>query len=116
MFLSTLLILLYLFAITQAVKFFRMPGETRDDDKTIAASIIAASVMFVAARVITFFYYIPANEVSGYPVELWLAFGFFNGMFYLGYLHRLIECKRNSEQRRQQPIKNNPCHSHGDTL
>lgn len=97
-----LLILLYLYVIVRAVQFFLMDGVARDDDKIIAAGIIASSVMFVLARVVTSLIDPGAVQSADTTMTLWGGVGLFNGMFYLGLLHRMIECRGDQSQSRHR--------------
>ena len=85
----SLLVLLYVFVILRAAQFFMMEGPVRDDDKTIGAVIIAASVMFIFARITTFVNHPSEVEADSTAIALWVGFGLFNAMLYLGLLHRM---------------------------
>lgn len=104
----SVLVILYLFVIFRAVQFFTLPGTARDDDKTVAAVIIAASVMFIVARVTTFVNHPAAIESAGSSIALWVGFGLFNAMLYLGLLHRMSSCRMSKGQRRLQPVDSKP--------
>lgn len=85
-----LLIVLYCYVIYRAIQFFRMPGDAREDDKIVGTAVIAASVMFILARIVT--YAINPASASGFLTQqaLWGGFGFFNAMLYLGLVHRMV--------------------------
>lgn len=112
---TTLLVMLYLLVIYRAVIYFRLPGETRDDDKTIAATIIAASVMFIAARVSTFFIEPWAIKSNSTSLAMWIGFGLFNAMLYLGLIHKLTEHRRCGRERRSTRRSMHHHPHHGET-
>lgn len=107
----SLLVMLYLFVIIRAVQFFLQDGPpVRDDDKTVGAVIIAASVMFIIARITTFVIHPNEVESNNTAVALWVGFGLLNAMLYLGLLHRMTAFRAESGQRRMQPVEK----SHND--
>lgn len=103
---STALIILHLWIISKAIRFFRLPGSPRHSDKVIAASMIAASVLFILSRASTLLWQWPVTLVANSHVtHLWVAYGLFNAMLYLGVLHQLIAWRTDPTQRRQRPIE-----------
>lgn len=94
----SLLVILYLFVIFRAAQFFMLDGPIRDDDKTIGAVIIAASCMFIIARITTFITHPAEVEADSTAVALWVGFGLFNAMLYLGLLHRMTAFRAESGQ------------------
>jgi hypothetical protein len=110
---TTLITMLYLWVIIRAVSFFRLPGDARDNDKTIAAVIIAVCVMFIVARITT--YVVEPWVVRGNSTSqaLWIGGSLLNAMLYLAMLHQMIEHRRCHRDRRHHH-RHHQSHPHGE--
>jgi len=97
--LSFLTLLLHLSCIVRATQFFITRGDARDSDRTVAAFLLATCIMFILARAVSYYINPISSTASNSTIALWNAYGFMNGMFYLGLLHRMIDSRSGRKHR-----------------
>lgn len=101
--LSVIVFFLHLVVTVRASQFFMTKGDTRDTDRTVAAFLLATSLMFLLARTVSYLIN-PASSMASTPtIALWNAYGVLNGMFYLGLLSRMIDSRTGKRHRCRVP-------------